>query len=208
MISDIEDYFSKGCGRCARFDTGECSARIWQDGLGALRTLCLGAGLVETVKWGHPCYTHAGRNVALIGALRGDFRLSFFNAALMRDPEGVLERQGPNTPHPDVMRFASRAEVEARAATIRTYLAEAMGYAEAGIKAPKATGAPDLPQELIEALDADPELAEAFHTLTLTLGRQRSYVIALSTAKTPETRHRRIAGFRGKILEGKGATER
>ena len=206
MITQIDDYFAKGCGRCARFDTGECSARIWQDGLGALRALCLGAGLVETVKWGHPCYTHAGRNVALIGALRGDFRLSFFNAALMRDPEGVLERQGPNTPHPDVMRFASRAEVEARAATIRAYLAEAMGYAEAGIKAPKATGAPDLPPELIEALDTDPELAEAFHVLTP--GRQRSYVVNLSTAKTPETRHRRIAGFRGKILDGKGATER
>ena len=206
MITDIDEYFAKGCGRCARFDTGDCSARIWQDGLGALRALCLGAGLTETVKWGHPCYTHAGRNVALIGALRGDFRLSFFNAALMRDPEGVLQRQGPNTPHPDVMCFVSRAEVEARAATIRAYLAEAMGYAESGIKAAKAAVALDLPQELIEALDADPELAEAFHALTP--GRQRSYVVNLSTAKAAETRHRRIAGFRGQILAGKGATER
>lgn len=206
MITQIDEYFTRGCGRCARFDTGDCSARIWQDGLGALRALCLGAGLVETLKWGHPCYTHAGRNVALIGALRGDFRLSFFNAALMRDPDRVLERQGPNTPRPDVMRFADGAEVAAKAATIRAYLAEAMGYAEAGIKAPKAAGAPDLPPELIEALDADPELAEAFHALTP--GRQRSYVVNLSSAKTAETRHRRIAGFRAHILAGKSATER
>jgi uncharacterized protein YdeI (YjbR/CyaY-like superfamily) len=172
----------------------------------ALRDLCRGAGLVETVKWGHPCYTHAGRNVALIGALRGDFRLSFFNAALMRDPDGILERQGPNTPHPDVMRFASAAEVMAHAATIRAYLAEAMGYAEAGIKAPKATGMPDLPDDLVEAFDNDAALAEAFHALTP--GRQRSYVVNLSTAKTAETRHRRIAGFRERILAGKGAMER
>ena len=206
MISDIEDYFARGCGRCARFDTAECSARLWLGGLAALRDLCRGAGLVETVKWGHPCYTHAGRNIALIGALRGDFRLSFFNAALMRDPDGVLERQGPNTRHPDVMRFGSGADVAAKAATIRAYLAEAMGYAEAGIKAPKAEAGLDLPEDLVEALDADAELAEAFHALTP--GRQRSYVVNLSGAKAAETRLRRIAGFRGHILAGKGATER
>jgi uncharacterized protein YdeI (YjbR/CyaY-like superfamily) len=206
MITETEDYFAKGCGRCARFDTVDCSVRQWLPGLLALRQLCLAVGLVETVKWGHPCYTHAGRNIALIGALRGDFRLSFFNAALMRDPDGVLERQGPNTQHPDVIRFSDAAQVNARAATIRAYLVEAMGYAEAGIKAPKAAGAPDLPEELIEALDADAQLAEGFHALTP--GRQRSYVINLSTAKTSETRHRRIAGFRAKILAGKGATER
>jgi uncharacterized protein YdeI (YjbR/CyaY-like superfamily) len=94
----------------------------------------------------------------------------------------------------------------ARAATIRAYLAEAMGYAEAGIKAPKAAGVPDLPEDLVEALDADAALAEAFHALTP--GRQRSYVVNLSTAKTAETRHRRIAGFRARILAGKGAMER
>lgn len=206
MITDIDDYFRKGCGRCARFDTADCSVRHWLAGVLALRGLCLEAGLVETVKWGHPCYTHAGRNIALIGALRGDFRLSFFNAALMRDADGVLERQGPNTPHPDVMRFAGSAEVEAKATMIRAYLAEAMRYAEAGIKAPKAEAAPDLPDELVQALDADGELAEAFHALTP--GRQRSYAINLNGAKTAETRHRRIAGFRAHILAGKGATER
>lgn len=206
MITEIEDYFIKGCGRCARFDTAACSVRQWRPGLLALRALCRGAGLVETVKWGHPCYAHAGRNIALIGALRGDFRLSFFNAALMRDPDGVLERQGPNTQHPDVIRFADHTEVEAKAATIRSYLAESMGYAEAGIKAPKAAGTPDLPDELVQALEADAELAAAFDALTP--GRQRSYVVNLSTAKTSETRHRRILGFRPQILAGKGATER
>jgi uncharacterized protein YdeI (YjbR/CyaY-like superfamily) len=30
---------------------------------------------------------HAGRNVAIVGALRDDFRLSFFAGALLRDPE-------------------------------------------------------------------------------------------------------------------------
>jgi len=59
---------------------------------------------------------------------------------------------------------------------------------------------------LVEAMDSDPELAEAFHSLTP--GRQKSYVINLSSAKTAETRKARIAKFREKILAGKGATER
>ena len=58
----------------------------------------------------------------------------------------------------------------------------------------------------VEALDADPELAEAFHALTP--GRQRSYSIALASAKTAETRFRRIAGFRAGIMAGLGANGR
>jgi uncharacterized protein YdeI (YjbR/CyaY-like superfamily) len=206
VISEIEDYFAKGCGRCARFDTADCSTRRWAAGLAALRRLCREAGLAEVVKWGHPCYMHAGRNVALIGALRGDFRLSFFEAALMKDPEGVLEASGPNTRHPDTIRFADAGRVDALAPVLRAYLAEAMGYAEAGLRAPKAERAVELPDELVAALDGDPALAEAFHALTP--GRQRSYAINLAGARTPATRHARIARFRDRILAGKGATER
>ena len=124
----------------------------------------------------------------------------------MADPEKVMERQGPNTPHSDTIRFTDPARVALLAPVIRAYLAEAMGYAEAGLRAPK--GAPEvvLPEELVEALEGDPELAEAFHALTP--GRRKSYVINLNAAKGAETRRRRIAGFRHRILAGKGALER
>lgn len=206
MITEIEDYFTRGCGRCDRFDTPDCSTRHWQAGLTELRRLCRDAGLSEHVKWGHPCYMHAGRNIAIIGALRGDFRLSFFNAALMKDPESLLERQGPNTQNPDMIRFVTNAAPAALAHTITAYLEEAKSYAEAGVTAPKSSKAVDWPDELLEALDADPELAEAFHALTP--GRQKSYAINLNGAKQSQTRIARIEKFRPKILAGKGATER
>ena len=206
MISDIEDYFAKGCGRCARFDTPDCSARLRADGLGRLRGICVGAGLGETVKWGHPCYVHAGRNVALIGAVREDFRLTFMEAGLMTDPEGVLERAGPNTRHAGMLRFSDAGDVARLEPVLRAYLAEAMGYAEAGLKAPREAREIELPEDFVTALDADPDLAQAFHALTP--GRQRSYVINLDGAKRPETRMARIAGFRARILAGKGANER
>jgi len=206
MITDVADYFAKGCGRCERFDSPECSAQRWATGLAALRAICLDVGLEETAKWGHPCYMHAGRNIAIIGAFRDNFRLSFFDAGLMTDPEGVLERQGAHTQHADMIRFTDDGQVDALAPVIRAYLAEAMGYAARGFKPPKVERVVELPEELITALDADPEMAEAFHALTP--GRQKSYAIAIGGAKAPETRVRRALKYREKILAGKGAMER
>lgn len=206
MITAIEDYFAKGCGRCPRFATPDCSTQRWAEGLRQLRALCLAQGLVETLKWGHPCYMHAGRNIAILGALRQDLRLSFFDAALLTDPQGVLERQGPNARHPDMIRFTDVASVAALSPVLRGYLTEAMGYAAAGIRAPREPRELDLPEELAEALEVDVALAEAFHALTP--GRQRSHVIYLSSARKSETRVARIMAMRGRILAGKGAQER
>lgn len=206
MITEVEDYFAKGCGRCDRFASPDCSTRRWLPGLLTLRRICRAAGLTEVAKWGHPCYMHAGRNIALFGAFRGDFRLTFLNAALLQDPEAVLDRQGPNSRHPDCLRFADNAGPAALEATIRAYLAEAMGYAEAGILPPKAPAGIDLPAELVEALDADPELAEAFAALTP--GRRKSWALYLGDAKTQATRLTRIEKGRAKIMAGKGPTDR
>lgn len=206
MITEIEDYFARGCGRCTRFDTADCSTRLWEGGLLALRKLCLGAGLTETVKWGHPCYTHAGRNVAIIGAFRGDFRLSFFEAGLLDDPDGLLELTGPNTQHADAIRFTDAGQVTARAPQIKALLAQAMGHAAAGRRTPRAELDIDWPEEWTEALAADPDLSAAFDALTP--GRQRSYAIALSGAKQSATRVARIGKLRPRIMAGKGANER
>lgn len=206
MITDVEDYFTLGCGRCERFATPECSTRAWISGLNELRRICLELGLEETAKWGHPCYMHAGRNIAIFGAFRDNFRLGFMNPALLKDPEGILESQGPNSQTPSVIRFTENDQVTKLEPTIRAYLKELMGYAEAGIKPPKVEREIDMPDELVEALDADPELAEAF--CALTPGRQKSYMFNLNQAKQSATRFARIEKFRDKIIAGKGAMER
>ncbi len=171
-----------------------------------LRHICLAAGLIKTVKWGHPCYGHAGRNIALFGAPRGDFRLSFINAALLRDLGGVLERQGPTTRVPDVIRFTETAQVATMEPVLHADLAEAMGYAVVGLLPAKEAPGIVLPEDLIEVMNADPGLADAFHRLTP--GRQCSYAIALASARTAATRIAGIARFRAPILAGKGAADR
>jgi uncharacterized protein YdeI (YjbR/CyaY-like superfamily) len=206
MITDPDDFFTKGCGRCDRFATPDCSTRPWIEGLNALRRICLDVGLEETVKWAHPCYRRAGRNIALLAAFRGDFTLTFLNASLLVDREGVLEPQGPNSQTPGMIRFTAVDQVGELEPVIRAYLRQLMDHAEAGTKPPKTEREIDVPEELTDALDADPELAEAFHALTP--GRQKSYLFALNQAKQSATRVARIEKFRDKILAGKGALER
>jgi uncharacterized protein YdeI (YjbR/CyaY-like superfamily) len=206
MITDPEDFFTNGCGRCARFATPDCSTRRWIDGLNHLRRICREMGLEETVKWAHPCYMHAGRNIALLGAFRDDFRLSFMNAGLLADPEGLLEPAGPNSRTPSVIRFTEVGQVGERAAAIRGLLRQSMDHAEAGTKPVRTEFEVEMPAELADALDADAELAEAFHALTP--GRRKSYAFALNQAKQSATRVARIEKFRGRILAGKGALER
>ena len=124
----------------------------------------------------------------------------------MQDPEGLLEKQGPNTRHPDCFRFTDNAAPAALEPVIRAYLAEAMSYADQGLLPPKEPTEVELPPELVEALDADPDLSEAFAALTP--GRQKSWALHLNDAKTSATRLARIGKGRAKILAGKGATER
>lgn len=205
MITDVADYFAKGCGRCARFDTPDCSTRRWMPGLLALRDLCLAAGLEETAKWGHPCYMHNSRNVAMIAAFRDSYRLTFFDGALPPDPAGILEKRGPNTRAADQISFTDPDAVAGVAPLLRDYLTAAKAAAEQDRPArPRAEVT--LPDELVAALDADAELAEAFHALTP--GRQRSWVLHLTATQTPATRAARIARGRDKIIAGKGQSER
>jgi len=206
MITDPDDFFTKGCGRCERFATPDCSTRPWIDGLTALRRIFLELGLKETVKWAHPCYTHAGRNIAIMGAFRSDFRLNFLNPGLLDDPLGLLELQGPGSRTPSMIRFTATDQVGEKAGAIAAFARQLMDHAAAGTKAPKTARALDMPDELAEALDADPELADAFHALTP--GRRNSYLINLAQAKQPATRIARIEKFRPRIIAGKGALER
>ncbi|KEO53529.1 YdeI/OmpD-associated family protein [Thioclava pacifica] len=206
MISDAEAYFTRSCGRCARFDTPDCSTQHWAEGLAALRALCRAAGLEECVKWGHPCYTHAGRNVAIIGAFRDNFRLTFFDAERLEDPRQLLERRGPNSREADMLTFTDVAQVAARAEDIREFLAQGRAQAEAGPRPKRAPAKLDPPEELRAALAADPALSKAFAALTP--GRQRAYMLDIGARKKSQTRAARIAHHRAAILSGKGLHDR
>ena len=129
MITDPNDYFIRGCGRCKRFDTPDCSTWAWAEGLAHLRRICTEAGLSETAKWGHPCYMHAGRNIAILGAFRDSFRLTFMTGALLTDAHGILEKRGDQSRVADQVSFTDPEQVLRLEQVLRAYLDEAKGHA-------------------------------------------------------------------------------
>lgn len=206
MITDPRVYFTKGCGRCDRFGTPDCVTRPWSEGLAELRRICGAVGLSEHAKWGHPCYMHAGRNIAVIGALKGSYRLGFFHPALMTDPKRILVKQGPNTEHAGSVVFTTNDQPRRMEATLSSYLTEAMDYAERGTLPAKSERTLTLPEELVAIMDDDPSFSEAFHALTP--GRQRGWALHYAGASKSETRVSRVKKSRDKVMAGKGWNER
>lgn len=204
--SSVDSYLSEGCGRCDHYRTPRCKVHRWRGGLAALREVLLAAGLEETVKWGAPCYTLGGKNVAMLVALRESCGLSFFKGAALPDDEGLLEAPGPNSRHGRYLRFRSEDEVLARLPEAARFVAAAIALEAAGVTiAPLAEPEP-LPLELAQRLADDPALQQAFEALTP--GRRRSHVLHVSGAKQPETRERRVERCVLAILAGKGFNER
>ena len=105
-----------------------------------------------------------------------------------------------------MIRFTDHTQVDALASTIVDYLREAMGYAETGARPSTEVTEMQRPIELRDVLNSDSTLAEAFDRLTP--GRQRSYILHLTSAKQSATRVSRIHACRDKILAGKGLLER
>jgi uncharacterized protein YdeI (YjbR/CyaY-like superfamily) len=202
---ELDSYFTQGCGRCPRGGTPQCSVLLWPRALATLRHLALQCGLAEERKWGAPCYTHRGKNVAIIGAFRDSCVLSFFKGAMLADPQGLLSLPGENTQMGRVVRITNEAQPTQWADGIKALLLEAMELAAKGAPAPEPAAPAPLPAELAEALAADPELAAAFEALTP--GRQRSHCMHIAAAKQPATRRARVANCRPKVLLGLGFTE-
>jgi uncharacterized protein YdeI (YjbR/CyaY-like superfamily) len=173
----------------------------WPAEMASLRPILLSAGLTEEIKWGKPCYSHGGKNVVILQEMKDFLALMFFKGALLRDPEGVLRDQGPNSRSARRMEFTSVDDVDQLADTVKAYVEEAIDVEEAGLEIGPAP-APDLVDELQHRLDSDARFAEAFRALTP--GRQREYNLHFSDAKQAKTREARVEKYAQKILDGKG----
>lgn len=187
-----------------RVDEEFDSATKWHAEALKLREVLLTCDLTEVFKWNKPCYAHDGDNIAVMQRFSNFLALLFFKGALMKDPEGLLKSQGENTRSALRLEFTTVDEIIEQADAIRALVAEAIAVEKSGLKVEQAEP-PEYPEELIAAMEQDPELQEAFDELTP--GRQRSYLLHISAAKQAATRVSRIAKCRPKILSGKGFNE-
>lgn len=177
----------------------------WRAEMTDLRAILLGCGLAEDLKWGKPCYAHDGRNIAIVQQMKDFVALMFFKGALMPDPEGVLEEQGPNSRSARRIVFTSTDDVARLRDALPAYVAAAVAVEDAGLEAGPAPE-PEPVEELRARLDRDPALAAAFAALTP--GRRREYHMHFAAAKQAATREGRIEKAVERILAGKGLRDR
>lgn len=179
----------------------------WQDAFRELRSIALGCGLTEELKWGHPCYTSEGKNIVLVHGFKEYCALLFPKGALLADDAGILVQQTPNVQSARQVRFGSASEVVERSPVLAAYIREAVEVERSGRTVERRqTSDLDVPEELARALEETPGLAEAFAALTP--GRQRGYLLHVASAKRSETRAARVEKCVDRILAGKGLEDR
>ncbi len=178
----------------------------WQAEIAELRRVLASLPLKEERKWGKPTYTVDGKNVVILQPFKEYFGLGFFQGALLKDRKKLLVQLG-QVQAGRVMKFTSAKEIKAKAATIKTYVREAIAVEKAGLRIePKKTSDFPVPDELTERFRKDPRFKRAFAALTP--GRQRGYLYHFAGAKQPSTRAARIEKAMPAIFEGRGFLER
>lgn len=178
----------------------------WIPALTKLRKVLLSTELVETVKWGGPCYTLDGKNVVGLGAYANHAALWFHQGVFLEDPAGVLvNAQEGKTVALRQMRFETLAQIKVR--LVKAYLEEAIENQKLGkVVKPKKASALRLPSELAAALRESPKLKQAFEALTP--GRRREYGQYITEAKREATRLSRVEKITPMIQSGVGLNDR
>lgn len=181
-------------------------ASKWQDVMAQLRKISLDCGLTERIKWGKPCYSFKGSNIAIIQPFKASCAFMFFKGTLLNDAENILEPPGKNSRVARRAVFTDAQEVTEAHSTLKAYIYEAIEVEKAGLEVKLEKNPEPVPEELQVKLDENPKLKAAFEALTP--GRQRGYILYFSDAKQSKTRERRVEKYIPKILDGKGFHDR
>jgi uncharacterized protein YdeI (YjbR/CyaY-like superfamily) len=178
-------------------------AKKWREEFEKLRTIILGRGLTEVLRWGKPCYTFQKSNIVLIHGFKEYCALLFMKGALLKDPKGILVQQTENVQAARQIRFTNVGEIVKMEPILKAYIREAIEVEKAGLEVKyKKTAEFRTPKEFQNKLDANPALKAAFKALTP--GRQRGYLLYFSGAKQSITRESRVEKCIPQILKGRG----
>ena len=185
-----------------RVDVFLSKAKKWQEEMKKLRMIILDCGLTEGLKWGKPCYTFQKSNIVIIQGFKDFCALMFFKGALLKDPNGILEKFGWQAARR--IPFTNVREIVKMEPTLKAYIHEAKE--KAGLKVNfKKTSEFIIPEEFQNKLDEIPALKTAFDALTP--GRQRGYLFYFSAPKQSKTRESRIEKCIQRILNRRGLND-
>ncbi|MCE7053493.1 YdeI/OmpD-associated family protein [Algoriphagus sp. AGSA1] len=197
----VDKYLIDGCMRCKYGGTPQCKVNNWREELELLRQLVLETGLTEELKWGVPVYTHKGKNILTVAALKGSANMGFFKGALLTDKHKILQQQG-NLQSDRIVRFTDTSDIHRLKTILQEYVLEAVQIEVSGKKVVSKKNPEPIPEELQQAFEDDPAFQQAFYALTP--GKQRGYIINFSQPKQAQTRIGRIEKYKEQIFSGSG----
>lgn len=201
----VDKYLIDGCMRCKYGGTPQCKVNNWREELELLRQIVLETGLKEEIKWGAPVYTHKGKNIVSVGALKESANIGFFKGVLLTDKHKILQQQG-NLQSDRIIKFTNANDIEKVKDVLKSYVLEAIAIEESGMKVEFKKNPEPIPDELIDAFEQDLSFKKAFYKLTP--GRQRGYVIHFSQPKQSQTRISRIEKYKEQIFNGIGLNDK
>lgn len=201
----VDKYLIDGCMRCKYGGTPQCKVNNWREELELLRQIVIEAGLTEELKWGAPIYTHKGKNIVSVGALKESANIGFLKGVLLADGHKILQHQG-NLQSDRIVKFTNVDEIKKLKDVLKSYVLEAVAIEESGKKVVFKKHPEPIPDELLQAFENDPAFKKAFHALTP--GRQRGYIIHFSQPKQSQTRISRIEKYKEHIFNGIGLNDK
>jgi uncharacterized protein YdeI (YjbR/CyaY-like superfamily) len=201
----VDKYLINGCMRCKYGGTPLCKVNNWKEELELIRQIVLETGLKEEIQWGAPIYTHHGKNIVSVGALKHSANIGFFKGVLLTDVHNILTQQG-NLQADRIISFNNVEEIKKIKSILKSYILEAISIEESGQKVIFKKNPETIPDELLQAFDHEPAFKKAFYALTP--GRQRGYIIHFSQPKLAQTRIGRIKKYKQQILNGVGLNDK
>ncbi|MGE3798635.1 MAG: YdeI family protein, partial [Thermomicrobiales bacterium] len=166
-------------------------------------SILLDMPLTEELKWGKPCYTFDGSNIAIIQGFNHACALMFFKGVLLEDATGLLHDVGKHSRSARRAEFTTVSEIDAAEKDLRKLIDQAIEVEKSGKSVDWENGREiPIPDEFQERIDGDPALKGAFAALTP--GRQRGYLLHFASAKQSSTRASRVEKAIPQILEGLG----
>src|SRR6478735_6972257 len=117
-----------------KVDAFVARAKTWQGEIQKLRSILLDSGLDEEIKWGKPCFSFEGKNVAIIQPFKEHCSLMFFKGALLEDTHGLLRSQGENSQSALRLEFTSEAQVTKTKTALKSFVKQAVAAEKAGLK--------------------------------------------------------------------------
>ena len=161
----------------------------------------------EKLKWSFPNFDYKGAGMCSIAGFKQHVAFSFWKAALMSDPDQVLE-----TTEREAMGHLGRIESLKdlpKDAILKKYIKEAMKLNQAGVKMPARNKATEeqkkeqtVPDYLTVALKQNKAAQQIFTDFSYSA--KKEYIDWLEDAKTDATRDKRLAQAIEWIAEGKG----